>query len=158
MKAVFGMKRAIYFFFGGTVASLAVLAARNFTIFLAGTLVASSVAELRRRRALLPTRTKRPRPGSANTPVFWECSAISERTMASRFETPSRLAVSKTEGNDVVIFAGRAMTLLLWQVRGSRSGCGSAKFRAQIDACGFEFSSALKLAESLSELGDARRS
>jgi hypothetical protein len=48
----------------------------------------------------------------AKTPVFWERSAISERRSASRFETPTILAVSNNEGNGVVILTGRAMTLL----------------------------------------------
>src|SRR5579872_2104027 len=106
---------AIYFF-GGTMTSFAALAGRNFTTFLAGISVASPAAGLRLTRALRPTRNTGPRPGIANTPVFCERSAISERTIASCFETPSRLAVSITEGNGVVILAGRAMVLLLWHV------------------------------------------
>jgi hypothetical protein len=54
----------------------------------------------------------RPGTGIAKTPVFWERSAISERRSASRFETPSILAVSISVGNGVVILTGRAMTLL----------------------------------------------
>src|ERR1039457_6037949 len=126
MNAVFGETRAIYFFFGGTIASFAAFATRNFTTILEGILIASPDAGLRPMRGLRWTRTKRPRPGIAKTPVLWERSAISERTIASRFETPSLLAVSKTEGNGVVILAGRAMVLLLWHVAG-RLGCGAAK-------------------------------
>src|SRR5713226_8196457 len=102
MKAVLGEMRAIYFFvFGATIASCAALAARKLTTFLAGIFVASPVAGLRPLRALRSTRTSRPRPGITNTPVFWERSASSERIFASRFETPSLLAVSNNEGNDV---------------------------------------------------------
>jgi hypothetical protein len=53
------------------------------------------------------------RPDIANLPVFTERSAISERSMASCPETPSRFAVSSTEGKLVVILAGRVMALLL---------------------------------------------
>ncbi len=114
MNAVFGEKRGIYFFFDVIIASFADLTTRNFRAFVAGILVVSPAAGLRPTRVLRVTRTKRPRPGIANTPVFCERSAISERTAASRFETPSRLAVSETEGNDVAIFAARAMIPLLW--------------------------------------------
>src|ERR1035441_7792522 len=50
-------------FFGGTIASFALLATRNFTTFLAAILMASPVAGLRPMRALRSTRTSRPMPG-----------------------------------------------------------------------------------------------
>src|SRR5579859_6618138 len=74
-----------YFFFGGTIASLAAFATRNFTTFLAGILILSPVAGLRPMRALRSTRTSRPIPGSTNTPLFFT-SAI------AKFERPSRKA------------------------------------------------------------------
>lgn len=112
MNAVLGDKWIIYFFVG-LIASFADLATRNFTTFLAGILIASPVAGLRPPRAFRSTRTNRPRPGIANSPDFSERSAISARTKASCFETPSFLAVSKTEGNGVVILAGRAILVSL---------------------------------------------
>src|ERR1035438_5302047 len=129
MNAVFGETRAIYFFFGGTIASFAALAARNFTTILEGILIASPDAGLRPMRALRWTRTKRPRPGIANTPVLWERSAISERTIASRFENASLLAASETNGNEDAILAGRAMMPLLWHALsgGARAVCGSLR-------------------------------
>ena len=57
-------------FFGGTIASFALLATRNFTTFLAAILMATPVAGLRPMRALRSTRTSRPMPGSTNTPFF----------------------------------------------------------------------------------------
>src|ERR1022692_1596426 len=47
-------------FFGGTMASFAALAIRNFTTFLAAILMASPVAGLRPMRALRSTRTQPP--------------------------------------------------------------------------------------------------
>src|SRR4051794_18485192 len=116
MNAVLAYRRTIYFRFGTTIESFADLATRNFTIFLAGILVGSRVAGLRPLR-FRSTRTKRPTPGIANTPDFSERSAISDRTKTSRLETPSLLAVSRTEGNGVVILAGRAMLLSLCHLR-----------------------------------------
>src|SRR5580693_4311721 len=104
MNAVLGDKGVDYFF-GGTLASFTDFPTRNFTTFLARVLIASPVAGWRPARSFRSTRTNRPRPGIANTPDFSERSAISERTKASCFETPSFFAVSKTEGNGVVIFA-----------------------------------------------------
>src|SRR5262245_8493913 len=59
-----------YFFLGGTMASLTILATLNFTTFLAGILIASPVAGLRPIRALRSTRTRRPIPGRTNNPFF----------------------------------------------------------------------------------------
>ena len=52
------------------MASLAALATRNFTTFLAGILIAAPVAGLRPIRAFRSTRTSRPIPGNTNTPFF----------------------------------------------------------------------------------------
>ena len=57
-------------FFGGTMASFAALAIRNFTTFLAAILMASPVAGLRPMRALRSTRTSRPIPGNTKTPFL----------------------------------------------------------------------------------------
>jgi hypothetical protein len=122
MNAVLAYRRTIYFRFGTTLESFADLATRNFTIlfFLAGILTGSPVTGLRPLRA---TRTKRPTPSIANTPDFSERSAISDSTKASRLETPSLLAVSRTEGNGVVILAGRAMLFLLCTAAATAGWC-----------------------------------
>ena len=52
------------------MASLAALATRNLTTFLAGILIAAPVAGLRPIRAFRSTRTSRPIPGSTNMPFF----------------------------------------------------------------------------------------
>src|SRR4051794_30217487 len=97
MNAVLAYRRTIYFRFGTTLESFADLATPDFTILFvfAGILTGSPVAGLRPPRA---TRTERPTPGMANTPDFSERSAISDSSKASRLETPSLLAVSRTEG------------------------------------------------------------
>ena len=59
-----------YFFFPGTIASLAAFATRIFTTVLAGILIASPVAGLRPMRAFLFTRTSFPIPGRVKEPVF----------------------------------------------------------------------------------------
>src|ERR1700722_6618045 len=99
-NAVFGEKRVIYLF-AEEVAFFAAPAPRDFTTFLAGSLIASPVVELRPLRDLRDVNIANSR------------SAISERTAASRFETPSLLAVSRTEGNGVVIFAGRTIGFIM---------------------------------------------
>lgn len=98
MKAVFGENRAIYLFRGWACFALAT---RTFPAFLAGALASVSRG------------VKRPIPGIANIPVFWERSAICDKTIASRFDTPSLFAVSMTEGKVVVTLTGRAMTNLI---------------------------------------------
>src|SRR6185437_8877131 len=62
----------VYFLtLGGTIASLADFATRNFTTFLAAILIDSPVAGLRPIRALRSTRTSRPMPGSTKRPFFF---------------------------------------------------------------------------------------
>src|ERR1039457_5369686 len=75
-------------FFGGTIASFAALAIRNFTTFLAAILMASPVAGLRPMRALRSTRTSRPIPGRTNTPFFLtSLMAVSDRAASKPCET-----------------------------------------------------------------------
>src|SRR4051812_48794989 len=118
MNAALACWRAIYFGFGGTIASFAAFATRNFTTFLAGILIDSPVNGLRPVRTLRSTRTKRPMPGIANTPDVSERSAISDSIRASCLETPSLFAVSRTEGNGVSILARRAILPSLYGCRG----------------------------------------
>jgi hypothetical protein len=59
-----------FFAFGGTMASFAALATRNFTTFFAAILMAAPVAGFRPIRALRSTRTSRPIPGRTNKPFF----------------------------------------------------------------------------------------
>src|SRR5579864_2007229 len=73
-----------YFFLGGTMESLAALATRNLTTFLAGILIASPVAGLRPMRALRSTRTSLPIPGRTNTPFFFT-------SLTARLERESRI-------------------------------------------------------------------
>src|SRR6202162_4010499 len=56
--------------FLGAIASLAALATRNFTTVLALIWIGSPVCGLRPMRALRCAFTKRPRPGTTNTPFF----------------------------------------------------------------------------------------
>ena len=141
------------------MAYFADLATRNFTILLAGILTGSPVAGLRPPRAFRSTRTKRPTPGIANTPDFWERSAISDRTNASRFETPSLSAVSRTEGGSscqrqdlgfqtsslrFTMFPARANSrsrMLIVRVEGRREGYKfgphTPRGGASSPACGF---------------------
>ena len=82
-----------FFFFGGTMASFAALATRNFTTFFAAILMAWPVAGFRPIRALRSTRTSRPIPGSTNKPFFLTSAtavwaSVSNRLFASFLVIP----------------------------------------------------------------------
>src|ERR1019366_2003287 len=70
-------------YFLGVIASLAALATRNLTTVLAGILIASPVCGLRPMRALRLAFTRRPRPGTTNTP-FCFVSLIATSASESR--------------------------------------------------------------------------
>jgi hypothetical protein len=70
-------------YFLGAIASFAALATRNFTTVFAGILMASPVCGLRPMRALRFDFTRRPRPGTMNTPFFF-VSLIATSASASR--------------------------------------------------------------------------
>src|SRR4051794_32865670 len=72
-----------YFFtFGGTIASLALLAMRNLTTFLAAILIVSPVAGFLPMRAFRSTLTRRPRPGTTKRPFFLtSLIAVSDRNV-----------------------------------------------------------------------------
>src|ERR1039458_8612698 len=93
-------RRFDYFaFFGGTIASFALLATRNFTTFLAAILMASPVAGLRPMRALRSTRTSRPMPGSTNTPFFFT-SATAMVSSLSSIARATLLLTSQVSASD----------------------------------------------------------
>src|ERR1700742_1734870 len=73
-----------YFFaFGGTIASLALLAIRNLTTFFAAILIVSPVAGFLPMRAFRSTLTSRPRPGTTNKPFFLtSLTAVSDRKVS----------------------------------------------------------------------------
>src|SRR5689334_5357495 len=89
-----------FFAFGGTIASFAAFATRNFTTFLAGILIDSPVAGLRPTRALRSTRTSRPIPGSTNTPFFFT-SAIAMLARPSRKARAVLLLTSHPSARDL---------------------------------------------------------
>src|SRR6516225_2574743 len=75
-----GKIRTRSYFFGGAIVSFTALATRNFTTVLAGILIASPVCGLRPMRALRFDFTRRPKPGTTNTPFFLvSLTAISAR-------------------------------------------------------------------------------
>src|ERR1019366_177374 len=94
------LREGDYFaFFGGTIASFALFATRNFTTFLAAILMATPVAGLRPMRALRSTRTRRPMPGSTNTPFFLtSATAVVERL--SRNARATLLLTSQVSASD----------------------------------------------------------
>jgi hypothetical protein len=61
---------SFYFFFPGTIASLAAFAILIFTTVLAGIFIVAPVAGLRPMRAFLLARTSFPLPGRVKEPVF----------------------------------------------------------------------------------------
>ncbi len=67
------------------MASLALLAIRNFTTFFAAILIASPVAGFRPMRALLSTLTNRPIPGNTKSEFFFtSLTATSRRVVTSK--------------------------------------------------------------------------
>src|SRR5277367_1957146 len=69
-----------YFLAGGAIASLAALATRNFTTVLALIWIGSPVCGLRPTRAFRCAFTRRPSPGTTNTPFFFvSLMAVSAR-------------------------------------------------------------------------------
>src|SRR5689334_10504292 len=89
-----------FFAFGGTIASFAAFATRNFTTFLAGILMDSPVSGLRPVRALRSTRTRRPMPGSTNTPFFFT-SLMARLDRQSRKPRAALLLTSQLSASDL---------------------------------------------------------
>src|SRR5256714_3722371 len=72
-------------YFLGAIASFAALATRNFTTVLALIWIGSPVCGLRPMRALRCAFTRRPRPGTTNTPLFLvSLMAVSARCSRNR--------------------------------------------------------------------------
>src|SRR5205823_4159782 len=67
----YGLIFLIFLSGGGAMSSLALLATRNFTTVLALIWIGSPVRGLRPMRALRCPFTRRPRPGTTNTPFFF---------------------------------------------------------------------------------------
>lgn len=74
-------------------------------------MIASPFAEIGRERDL--TRTRRPTPGSTNSPDFRDRSANTDKSLATFFDMPSFLAVLAAEGNPVVILKGARIRITL---------------------------------------------
>src|SRR5438128_10676445 len=80
-------------YFLGAIASFAALATRNFTTVLALIWIGSPVCGLRPMRALRCAFTRRPRPGTTNTPFFF-VSLIAVSARFSRKDAIVLLLVS----------------------------------------------------------------